>query len=366
MPRPSVQSLRRSALAARRLRPLALAASLLLVAGLVAGCGSSSSAADSKTLVVATHDSWAMSKQVMADFEKKTGITVKIQPQGDAGELTNKLVLTKGDPLADMVYGIDNTFASRAVDAGVLAPYTPPQQPASVSRFAPGKGDGAGQLTPIDYGDVCVNVDDSWFARHHLSPPASLGDLTRPAYKNLFVTEGATTSSPGLAFLLTTIAKEGSGWQDYWKRLMANGTKIDAGWSDAWDVDYTAGGGHGDRPIVLSYASSPPDTVDKQTGKPTTSALLNTCFRQIEYAGVLRGASNPRAAKEFIDFMLGKQFQAALPEEMYVYPVDTSVKLPADWARWAKVAPNPVTMPPHEITAHRAQWLSTWRDLTSQ
>jgi thiamine transport system substrate-binding protein len=147
---------------------------------------------------------------------------------------------------------------------------------------------------------------------------------------------------------------------------MANGTKIDAGWSDAWDVDYTAGGGHGDRPIVLSYASSPPDTVDPKTGRPTTSALLDTCFRQIEYAGVLQGASNPQAAKQFIDFMLGRQFQSALPEQMYVYPVDTSVPLPADWARWAKVAPHPVTMPPHEITAHRDQWLGEWRDVTSQ
>jgi thiamine transport system substrate-binding protein len=356
MSRPSVRA---------RLRPLAVVAAVLLVGGLVTGCGSSSTGA-SKTLVVATHDSWAMSKKVMADFEKKTGITVKVQPQGDAGELTNKLVLTKGDPIADMVYGIDNTFASRAVDAGVLAPYTPKHLPASVERFQPPRGDGAGQLTPVDYGDVCVNVDDTWFRQHHLAEPRTLADLTKPAYKDLFVTPGATTSSPGLAFLLTTIAQEGSGWQDYWKRLMANGTKIDAGWSDAWDVDYTAGGGHGDRPIVLSYASSPPDTVDPKTGRPTTSALLDTCFRQIEYAGVLQGANNPRAAKKFIDFMLGKRFQAALPEEMYVYPVDTSVKLPADWAKWAQVAPHPVTMPPHEITAHRNQWLGEWRDITSQ
>ena len=356
MSRPSVHA---------RLRAIAAAAALLLVGAVAAGCGSSSTGG-SKTLVVATHDSWAMSKKVIADFEKKTGITVKVEPQGDAGELTNKLVLTQGDPIADMVYGIDNTFASRAVDADVLAPYTPQRRPASINRFDPPQGDGAGQLTPIDYGDVCVNVDDTWFAAHHLARPKTLEDLTRPAYKDLFVTPGATTSSPGLAFLLTTIAQEGNGWQGYWKRLMANGAKIDAGWSDAWDVDYTAGGGHGDRPVVLSYASSPPDTVDPKTGRPTTSALLDTCFRQIEYAGVLQGASNPRAAKEFIDFMLGKQFQSALPEQMYVYPVDTSVHLPAAWAKWAKVAPHPVTMPPHEITAHRNQWLSDWRDLTSR
>jgi thiamine transport system substrate-binding protein len=357
---------RPSQLSRGRVRALALAGCLLLLATVAAGCGSSGSGGESsKTLVVATHDSWAMSKKVMTDFEKQTGITVKIQPQGDAGELTNKLVLTKGAPLADMVYGIDNTFASRAVDAGVLSSYTPKDAPASLKRFELPQGGGAGQLTPIDYGDVCVNVDDSWFQAHHKTPPKTLQDLTRPTYKNLFVTEGATTSSPGMAFLLTTIDRFGNGWQGYWRRLMANGTKIDAGWDDAWNVDYTAGGGHGDRPIVLSYASSPPDTVDPKTGKATTSALLDTCFRQIEYAGVLKGANNPQAAHRFIDFMLGKEFQAELPGEMYVYPVDTSVKLPSDWARWAKVAPNPSTMAPSEITAHRSQWLSQWRDVTS-
>lgn len=349
-----------------RVRAVAAAGVLLLLGGVLAGCGSASPGAASKTLVVATHDSWAMSKKVMTAFERRTGITVKIQPQGDAGELTNKLVLTQGNPIADMTYGIDNTFASRAVDAGVLSSYTPKDAPASLARFELPQGGGRGQLTPIDYGDVCVNVDNSWFAQHHLAPPRTFTDLTRPAYRNLFVTEGPTTSSPGMAFLLATIDHFGNGWQGYWRKLMANGTKVDAGWSDAWDVDYTAGGGHGNRPIVLSYASSPPDTVDPKTGRPTTSALLDTCFRQIEYAGILKGAANPAAAKKFIDFMLGKQFQAAMPQEMYVYPVDTSVRLPADWARWAKVAPHPATMPPREITAHRSQWLAQWRDVTSQ
>ena len=75
-----------------------------------------------------------------------------------------------------------------------------------------------------------TTATSAWFAAHHKTPPRSLADLTEPAYRNLFVTEGATTSSPGLAFLLTTIARYGSGWQQYWRQLMANGTKVDAGW----------------------------------------------------------------------------------------------------------------------------------------
>jgi thiamine transport system substrate-binding protein len=338
-----------------------------VVVTLVAGCGSSSGSGegDPKILVVATHDSWAMSKEVLADFKKKTGITVKAQPQGDAGQLTNKLVLTKDAPLADGVYGIDNTFASRAVDEGVLAAYTPTALPESAKAFQL-TGDGVDRLTPVDYGDVCVNVDDTWFAAKKLPAPTTLEDLTKPAYKNLFVTPGATTSSPGLAFLLATIGAEGAGWQDYWKKLMANGAKVTSGWTDAYEVDFTAGGGKGDRPIVTSYSSSPPFTIPEGKTEPTTHALLDTCFRQVEYAGVLKGSQNKKGMQEFIDFMLGRKFQAALPDNMYVYPVDTSVQLPEDWGKFAPVAPKPYAVDPAEVTEKRAGWLREWRDLTSQ
>ena len=348
------------------LTTLALGAALGL-----AGCGSSDDGGDGgekaagKTVTIATHDSWAMSKEVMAEFKAKTGITVKIQPHGDAGELTNKLVLTKGDPLADGVFGIDNTFATRAVDEGVLAAYTPADLPTSAQEFAL-DGDAGDDLTPIDYGDVCINIDDTWFAKKKIAPPKTFDDLVDPTYKNLLVAPGATSSSPGLAFLVATIGTYGDGWRDYWQKLVDNGIKIDAGWEDAYTVDFTAGGGNGDRPIVVSYSSSPPFTVPEGGNEPTTSALLDTCFRQVEYAGVLKGADNPKGAEEFIDFMLGKEFQAALPDNMYVYPVDTSVALPEGWKAWAPTSPNPVDVPAAEITEHRSEWLRDWRDLTSR
>jgi thiamine transport system substrate-binding protein len=346
-------------------RPCTTVLATLLASTLLAACGSGGSSEDPKTLVVATHDSWAMSKQVLATFKAETGITVKVRPQGDAGELTNKLVLTKDSPLADGVYGIDNTFASRAVDEGILTPYDVKALPRSADQFRL-TGDGKDDLTPVDYGDVCVNVDDSWFAKKKLAAPKTLDDLTKPAYKGLFVTPGATTSSPGLAFLLATIAAKGEGWQDYWKALMANGAKITSGWTDAYEVDFTAGGGNGDRPIVTSYSSSPPFTIPDGATKPTTSALLDTCFRQVEYAGVLKGSDNPDGMKKFIDFMLGQDFQKALPDNMYVYPVDTSVALPADWASYAPVSPHPYSVGPTDITKNRAEWLRDWRDVTSQ
>ena len=354
-------------------RPIGAGAALTALVGMLTGCSLSSSTDQSgngaggkdKTVVVATHDSWAMSKSVLTEFTKKTGYRVKIEPNGDVGQLTNKLVLTKGSPIADMTYGIDNTFASRAVDQGILAPYTPKELAPSARRYALTAPNDARRLTPVDYGDVCINVDDVWFRRHHLAPPRTLGDLVAGRYRGLFVTPGASTSSPGLAFLLTTIAAYGHGWQGYWHKLMANGTKITAGWSDAYEVDFTAGGGHGDRPIVLSYASSPPFTIPKGKATPTTSSLLDTCFRQVEYAGVLAGASNPAGAKAFIDFMTQRSFQQALPDNMYVFPVVAGTPLPASWARFAKTAPHPFTVPPREIARNRDAWLREWGDITS-
>ena len=344
-----------------------------LAVALVAGCGTEGGSAgsagsddgDPKTLVVATHDSWAMSEDVLAEFKAQSGITVKIQPQGDAGQLTNKLVLTKDSPLADGIYGIDNTFASRAVDEGVLAAYSSKVLPDAAEAFRL-PDEAADRLTPIDYSDVCVNVDETWFAAAKVAPPETLDDLLEPAYKDLFVTPGASTSSPGLAFLLATIAAKGEGWTEYWQQLMANGAKITSGWTDAYEVDFTAGGGEGARPIVTSYSSSPPFTIPEGETEPTTRALLDTCFRQVEYAGVLEGAENPRGMQKFIDFMLGRSFQEALPENMYVYPVDDSAQLPESWAAYAEPAPKPLVVAPTEIAANRAGWLREWRDITTR
>lgn len=318
-------------------------------------------------VVLATHESWAAPKKVLAEFTRETGYRVKVEASGDAGALTNKLVLTKGNPIADVAFGVDNTFASRAVDEGVFTDYTPKDAPASADEFELPDQAGAAALTPVDFGDVCVNVDDVWFKQHDLAPPSGLDDLTDPKYKDLFVTPGATTSSPGLAFLLATVAKYGEdGWQKYWEDLMANGAKVTSGWTDAYTVDFTAGGGDGSRPIVTSYDSSPPFTIPKDGDRPTTSALLDTCFRQVEYAGVLDGASNPEGAKAFVDFMLGKSFQEALPENMYVFPVDDSVKLPDLWAKWAKVPDHPLTVDPATITKNRDAWLTAWGEITTR
>ncbi|MCL2455417.1 MAG: thiamine ABC transporter substrate-binding protein [Micrococcales bacterium] len=339
-----------------------LAAAVLGLAGCSAvGTGSGGAAADTVTLV--THDSFWLPDEVFEVFTEQTGLTVRVVSQGDTGSLVNQLVLTKDAPLGDAVFGIDNTFASRALEAGVVVPahLEAPALPDARAHALPGD-DGA--LVAIDYGDVCVNIDDAWFAASDLAPPATLDDLVRPEYRSLFVTPNPVTSSPGFAFLLTTIAASGdTGWPGYWTALKANDVQVASGWTDAYQSAFTAGGGGGDRPVVVSYASSPPFTVPDGGSTPTTSALLDTCFRQVEHAGVLAGAKNPDGAALLVDFLLSDTVQQAIPGAMYMYPVSTSVALPDDWARWAPVATDPFTVDPAAVATHREEWLNRWTDL---
>ncbi|MBB6627464.1 thiamine ABC transporter substrate-binding protein [Nocardioides sp. KIGAM211] len=326
--------------------------------------GSSSPGATPTRVVLVTHDSFVLPKPLVKKFEQESGLDLVVRSSGDAGTLTNKLVLTKGNPTGDVSFGVDNTFGSRALDEGVFAPYAA-DLPAGASDFELA-GDTDHRLTPIDDGNVCVNVDDTWFADHDLTPPQSTDDLLDPAYKDLFVLPGAATSSTGMAFLLATVAEYGDAWPDYWTKLMANGAKLTAGWSDAYEVDFTQGGGNGDRPIVLSYDSSPAFTVPKGSDTSSTSALLDTCFRQVEYAGVLEGAANPKGAEELIDFLLTPEVQAALPESMYVFPVADGTPLPKAWASYAVQPTDPYTVDPAEVAAKRDDWLREWSDVTSR
>ena len=328
-----------------------------------ASTGSTTGEPKIRDVVLVTHDSWNLPKKLVAQWEQQTGYHLVVRASGDAGTLTNKLVLTQGNPDGDVSFGVDNTFATRALKANVFAPYTPASVPPGVSQYDV-TGDGGSHLTPIDHSAVCVNVDTSWFAAHRIPAPQTLDDLTRPAYKNLFVTAGASTSSPGMAFLLATIAKYGDGWQSYWQKLMANGAEITDGWDQAYDVEFTQGGGHGKRPIVLSYDSDPAATV--KDGTTSTKALLDTCFSQVEYAGVLTGAKNVPGAEAFLDWLLSPQVQAELPDAMYVYPVVAGTALPADWAKFAIQPTKPLTVSPADIDANREKWLQQWSDVTSR
>jgi len=314
------------------------------------------------TVRLVTHDSFALSDATVADLRRRTGITLQVLAAGDAGELVNKAVLTAGRPEGDVLFGVDTTLVSRAVQAGVFAAYRPRAldtiDPA-LRRLA-----GSDAVVPVDYGDVCVNADDRWFAGRGLAAPGSLEDLADPRYRDLLVVENPATSSPGLAFLMATVARYGDAWPDYWRRLRANGVLVVNGWTEAYTGEFSAGGQGGRRPLVVSYASSPPAEIvyaaDPKPAKPSTSVLTDGCFRQVEFAGVLAGTRHEQAARAVVDWLLSAPVQADVPLSMFVFPVRTGTPLPEVFQRFAARPARPLSLDPATITAHREQWVEEW------
>jgi len=316
-------------------------------------------------VVLVTHDSFAVSEDVKKAFENETGLKLRILQTGDAGETLTKALLTAGNPQGDVLFGVDNTLLSRALDGDVFQPY---ESPALVAVDARLVLDPEHRVTPIDHGEVCLNVDKAWFADQGIAPPRSLDDLDDPRYRKLLVVQNPATSSPGLAFLLATIARYGEGgWQGFWRRLRENGVLVVDGWEEAYTVRFSgAAGSRGDRPIVVSYASSPPAEVIFRMPQPSTAptaVVEDSCFRQIEFAGVLRGARNEEGAQKLVDFMLSKPFQEDVPLSMFVFPVNREAKLPPEFVKFAVVPERPLDLPPGEIEANRDDWIKAWTDI---
>lgn len=321
----------------------------------VAACGTETESLSELTLL--THDSFAVSEDVLAEFTEQTGVTVTLLEGGDAGTLVNQTILTKDNPTADVLYGIDNTFLSRAIEAGVFSPYASPALTSVPEELRFGD-----EVTPIDYGDVCLNYDKEYFSGA-LPPPSSLDDLIDPVYADLLVVENPGTSSPGLAFLYATIDRYGEdGWQDWWRSLLANGVEITPDWDSAYFGSFTVGGG-GDRPLVVSYASSPPAGVifsEEPLDDAPTAVITDGCFRQIEYAGILKD-SEP--ARQLIDFMLSVRFQEDIPLNMFVFPANQDAELPSEFVEYAAVPDSPATLDPATIDANRERWIEEWTKL---
>lgn len=286
---------------------------------------------------LATHDSFFISDEQIAEFEAASGFELELIKMGDTGALTNQLVLTKNAPIADAFFGIDNTFLSVATSNGVT------KDPIAIS-----------------YGDVCFNYDIDWFKESGIAPPTSWRELGDPRFRDLVAVTNPRLSSPGLSFLATTYA----GFETeaevfaYWRSLRDNGVAITAGWNDVYFTSFTRYGGT--RPIVLSYASSPAAEI-KEDGTPGTAALLDECFRQTEFAGVIEGSKNQAGAKALVEFFLSDSFQTGLPLNMFVYPIK-DVPLPAEWEKIAQPARNTIGEN-LDIEANREKWLKDWSDV---
>ncbi|MBF0200275.1 MAG: thiamine ABC transporter substrate-binding protein [Desulfamplus sp.] len=322
-----------------------------------------------------THDSFSISADVVKKFEVQNNAKIIFLKAGDAGEALNKAILSKNNPLADVFYGVDNTFLSRALKHNIFISYTSPMLSEIDDNL---KLDPENRLLPVDFGDVCLNYDKKWFAQRNIPPPTMLEDLVKPRYKGLLIIQNPATSSPGLAFLLTTISRFGEfDSLDFWKKLKANDILITSGWKEAYWGKFSAAS-DGDRPIVVSYASSPAAEVhfaDKKLDDahlddahlddaPTAAVTDNgSAFRQIEFAGILKGSKNMELARKLMDFLLSRTFQEDIPLQMFMFPANKNASLPEVFEKHAVITPEPASLAPEEISGKRELWIENWTEL---
>jgi thiamine transport system substrate-binding protein len=339
----------------------AISAVLLMLVSCGTDSAASKTAPAKGTVGLLTYDGYALPQDAATAFEKSSGMAIKLTTSDDAGAALSQVLLTAGRPAADVFFGVDNTFLSKATSSDAFVKYQPAAASSIPSRY---RMDPSGQFTPVDSAAVCVDYDKQWFAQHELPVPTDLASLADPRYKNLLVVEDPSLSSPGLAFLAATHATFGAATDDYWRKLKANGVLTAASWSDAWGSRYTVSGG--DRPMVVSYASSPPAEIVDSKGKlaePKTGVISSTCFDQVEFVAILKGAPHLAAAKSLVDEMVSKTWQEGLPLSNYVLPVVPGAQLPPVFQKWAVVPPNPISVSPKEIGENRDAWIDSWRSI---
>jgi thiamine transport system substrate-binding protein len=319
--------------------------------------------AEGATVTLVSHDSFAVTEELLASFEARTGIDVEILTTGDAGQMLSQLILTKDDPIGDVVWGIDNTLMSRALDEGLFVAYESPLLGEIADDL---ELDPEHRLLPVDRGDVCLNYDVAYFEENGLPVPGGLADLTDPTYEGLLVVENPATSSPGLAFLLASVAEFGvDGWQAFWEDLAANDIAVQPGWSEAYYGDFTVAGG-GDRPLVVSYASSPPAEVifaDPPVDEAPTGVIAESCFGQIEFTGILEGTDEPEAARQVVDFLLSRELQEDIPLNMFVFPANETASLPPEFVEHAAIPTDPLTVEADVIDENRQTWIEEWNEI---
>ncbi len=325
--------------------------------------------AQPQVLTVMTHDSFAVSEELVAQFEQQHQVKLNFLLSGDTGSALNRAVLAKKAPIADVFYGVDNTFLSRALAEEIFEPYKSPMLANIPDEF---KLDAGNHALPVDFGDVCINYDKAYFAGQALALPASLEDLTLPQYAGLLVVENPATSSPGLAFLLATIAEYGpEAYLEYWQRLKDNNLVIVNDWETAYLSNFSGSSGKGAQPMVVSYGTSPAAEMvfaeEELTEAPTASLVgVNMCFRQVEFVGILKGTRQRALAEQFVDFMLDKPFQEDIPMQMFVFPLNRQVQLPEAFMNSVQVPAQPAVLPMDVIESGREGWIEAWRQLMLQ
>jgi len=316
-----------------------------------------------RELRVMAYSSFDISETVIEAFEAEHNAKVLFLDAGDTGQMVSQAILSKENPQADVLYGVDNTFLSRALEGDIFEVYAAENLASVPDAY---QLDPEHRVTPVDYGDVCLNYSRAYFADSGLAVPERLEDLIKPEYQGSLVVENPASSSPGLAFLLATISTFGEdGYLDYWRALRANDVLV----VDSWDTAYYGEFTGGTRPIVVSYATSPAAEVyysetPLADGSPTGAVVApGTCFRQIEFVGILKNGRNRDLAEAFVEYVLSEPFQSDIPLHMWVFPANEDAALADVFAQYAVTADAPAVVSADAIEQNREAWIEAWTDV---
>lgn len=319
--------------------------------------------AQAQTLRVLAHDSFSLDKNLVAAFERQNNLKLQIIKGGDAGEMVNKAILSRRAPIADVIFGFDNATLLKVLEADLLEPYASP----ALAEVRPElKLDATFRATPVDYGFVNLNFHRASLANQAL--PERLADLAKPEFAKMLVVSNPATSSPGLAFLIATIQAFGEDrYLGFWADLRKNGLRVERGWSEAYYTAFSQNGG--DRPLVLSYSTSPAAEFFFAEGKlpepPTGNLLLSNAFRQIEFVGIVKGTPNRAAARKFVDWLLSPAVQQSIPTQMWVFPARANTPLPEVFRFVPTVRLEPRFFP-RLSAANIDRWIAEWTQVVLQ
>lgn len=316
-------------------------------------------------LDVLVYDSYAVSEELVLRFEAANDVKLQFIEAGDGTELLNRAILTAEAPIADVIVGINSVLVNRALVNNLLESYESPYLSEIDAIY---QTDPENRALPFNHGAVCINYDTEFFSTHELKVPTTLEELVDPVYSGMLAIENPISSTPGLAFMLMTIDVLGEdGYLFFWEDLLENGAEIVPDWSTAYYTNFTAGGGGGYQPMVVSYDASPaavPFYAEEPMDEAPTASILadDMCIEMIEYAGILKGSDQVELAQKFIDALLSAEWQSDLPAQMFVYPVNGTATIPELFETFAPQPVNPVRMDPAIVAVNYEKWLQAWAE----